>query len=263
MKCIAFDLIGTYFSKMYKTPYKSEILLFVVISMNSLTAGAQIHLNAHDKSIRYDLIMPEHSFRKVTTFDSAGNVTGEFVVDHLTKIDTAHKEIDFINSVGYMGRLIIDSSVDNYSGSAYYTLTSLPSTKHEYIKYLPNSVEAINVIKGVTSTKTTVMSEGYFDDNSIWDILGYIPFKKGISYQLDCYGTDTHTQVNIPYEIEYLFDEDNFEPGGGVVTCIVLKLSHEGIANYVWINKKTHLFIKESMHGKGGSFTMVTLRSPG
>jgi hypothetical protein len=159
--------------------------------------------------------------------------------------------------------LIIDSSVDNYSGSAYYTLTSLPSTKHEFIKYLPTSVEAVNVIKGVSSTKTTVMSEGYFDDNSIWDILGYIPFRKGISYQLDCYGTDTHTQVSIPYEIEYLFDEDNFEPSGGVVNSMVLKVSHEGSANYVWINKKTHLFIKESMHGKGGSFTMVTLRSPG
>ena len=203
--------------------------------------------------------MPEHSFRKVTMFDSAGNVTSEFVVDHLTKIDTAHKEIDFINSVGYLGRLMIDSSVDNYSGSAYYTLTTLPSAKHEFIKYLPTSVEAVNVIKGVSSTKTTVMSEGYFDDNSIWDILGYIPFKKGISYQLDCYGTDTHTQVSIPYEIEYLFDEDNFEPGCGVVNSMILKVSHEGSANYIWINKKTHLFIKESMQGKGHSFTMVTL----
>jgi len=244
---------------MNKPPCKSEMLLLVVISINSLTASAQIHLNAHDKSIRYDLIMPEHSFRKVTMFDSAGNVTSEFVVDHLTKIDTAHKEIDFINSVGYLGRLMIDSSVDNYSGSAYYTLTTLPSAKHEFIKYLPTSVEAVNVIKGVSSTKTTVMSEGYFDDNSIWDILGYIPFKKGISYQLDCYGTDTHTQVSIPYEIEYLFDEDNFEPGCGVVNSMILKVSHEGSANYIWINKKTHLFIKESMQGKGHSFTMVTL----
>src|SRR5580692_9233707 len=99
---------------MYKAPYKLEILLLVVISINSLTAGAQIHLNAHDKSIRYDLIAPEHSFRKVTIFDSAGNVTSEFVVDHLTRIDTAHQEIDFINSVGFLGRLMIDSSIDNY-----------------------------------------------------------------------------------------------------------------------------------------------------
>jgi hypothetical protein len=244
---------------MYKAPYKLKILLLVVISINNLTAGAQIHLNAHDKSIRYDLIMPERSFRKVTLFDTAGNVTSEFIVDHLTKIDTVHKEIDFINSVEYAGRLTIDSSIDNYSGSAYYTFTMLPSTKHEFIKYLPTSVEALNVIKGVSSAKTTVMSEGYFDDNSIWDILGYIPFKKGISYQLDCYGTDTHTQVSIPYEIEYLFDEDNLEPGGGVVNSMILKVSHEGSANYIWINKKTHLFIKESMQGKDGSFTMVTL----
>jgi len=244
---------------MFKSNYIFGILLFVVISINSLTADAQIRLNAQDKSIRYDLIKPEHSYRKVTTFDSAGNVTSEFVVDHLTKIDTAHKEIDFINSVEFGGRLIIDSSVDNYSGSAYYTLTSLPSTKHEYIKYLPTSVEAFNVIKGVSSAKTTMMSEGYFDDNSIWDILGYIPFKKGITYQLDCYGTDTHTQVSIPYEIEYLFDEDNREPSGDVVNSMVIKVSYEGSAHYIWINKTTHLFVKESMQGKGHSFTMVTL----
>jgi hypothetical protein len=244
---------------MYKSSSKLEIVLFVVITINSLTAGAQIHLNAHDRSIRYDLIKPEHSYRKVTTFDTAGNVTSEFVVDHLTKIDSARNEIDFINSVEYAGRLMIDSSVDNYSGSAYYTLTTLPSTKHEFIKYLPTSVEALNVIKGVSSTKTTVMSEGYFDDNSIWDILGYIPFKKGFSYQLDCYGTDTHTQVSIPYEIEYLFDENNCEPGGAVVDSMVLKVSYEGSAHYIWINKKTHLFVKESMQGKGHSFTMVTL----
>jgi hypothetical protein len=244
---------------MRNTPYKLEILLLVVISINNLTAGAQIHLNAHDKSIRYDLIKPEHSFRKVTMFDSAGNVTSEFVVDHLTKIDSTHKEIDFINSVEYAGKLMIDSSVDNYSGSAYYSLTTLPSTKYEFIKYLPTSVEAINVIKGVNSTKTTEMSEGYFDDNSIWDILAYIPFKKGISYHLDCYGTDTHTQVSIPYEIEYLFDEDNLEPGGAVVNSMVLKVSYQESAHYIWINKKTHLFMKESMQGKGHSFTMVTL----
>jgi hypothetical protein len=242
---------------MSKTLYKLEIVLLVSISINSLRAGAQIHLNAHDKSIRYDLIKPEHSFRKVTSFDTAGNVTSEFIVDHLTKIDTIHNEIDFVNSVEYAGRLTIDSSIDNYSGSAYYTFTTLPFTKHEFIKYLPSSVEALNVIKGVSSVKTTAMSEGYFDDNSIWDILGYIPFKKGISYQLDCYGTDIHTQVSIPYEIEYLFDEDNLEPGGGVVNSMILKVSHEGSANYIWINKKTHLFIKESIQGKGGLFTMV------
>jgi hypothetical protein len=245
---------------MYKTPSRLKIMLLLVIAIDGLTAGAQIHLNAHDKSIRYDLIKPEHSFRKVTYFDTAGNVIRELVVDHLTRIDTTHNEIDFINSVQYApGKLLIDSSIDNYSGSARYILATIPSTKYEFIKYFPASVEAHNIANGVSAAKTTVMSEGYFDDNSLWDILGYIPFKKGIRYQLDCYGTDTHTQVSIPFEKEYIFDEDNREPGGNVVNSMVLKVSKPKSTNYVWINKKTHLLIKESAKGKGYAFTMVTL----
>jgi len=245
---------------MYKTPSKLTIKLLFAIAINGLTASAQIHLNAHDKSIRYDLVKPEHSLRKVTSFDTAGNVTEELVVDHVTKIDTAHNEIDFINSVQYApGKILIDSSIDNYAGSARYILATMPSTKYEFIKYLPTSVEAHNIVKGLSSTKTTAMNEGYFDDNSIWDILGYIPFKKGIKYQLDCYGTDTHTQVSIPYEIEYLFDEDDREPGGTVINSMVLKVSIPESTYYIWINKKTHLLIKFLGQGKGYSFTEVAL----
>jgi hypothetical protein len=245
---------------MYKTPSNLTIKLLFAIIINSLTAGAQIHLNAQDKSIRYDLVKPEHSLRKVTFFDTTGNVTRELIVDHVTRIDTAHNEIDFINSVQYApGKILIDSSIDNYSGSARYILATIPSTKYEFIKYLPTSVEAHNIIKGISSAKTTAMSEGYFDDNSLWDILGYIHFKKGVKYQLDCYGTDTHTQVSIPFEIEYLFDEDNREPSGTVINSIVLKVSNPESTHYIWINKRTHLLIKDLGQGKGYSFSKIAL----
>ena len=202
------------------------------------------------------MIKPEHSLYKVTFFDTAGNVTRELVVDHVTKIDTAHNEIDFINSFQYApGKILIDSSIDNYAGSARYILATMPSVKYEFIRYLPETIEAHNIIKGVNSTKTTAMSKGYFDDNSIWDIMGYIPFKKGIKYQLDCYGTDTHTQVSIPYEIEYLFDEDDSEPNGNIVNAMVLKASYSGSADYIWVNKKTHLVIKLMGQRKDYSFT--------
>jgi hypothetical protein len=245
---------------MSKTPSQLKIILLFAIVVNGLIADAQIHLNAHDKSIRYDLVKPEHSLRKVTSFDTAGNVARELVVDHVTKIDTARSEIDFINSVQYApGKILVDSSIDNYSGSARYILATMPSTKYEFIKYLPTSVEAHNIVKGVSSTKTTPMSEGYFDDNSLWDILGYIPFKKGTKYQLDCYGTDTRTQVLIPFEIEYLFDENYREPSGAVVNSMVLKVSNPESTNYVWINKNTHLLIKDLGQGKGYSFTEIVL----
>ena len=244
---------------MYRIHLMLKIILALAIALKGLTACAQVHLNAHDKSIRYDLAKPEHSLRKVTWFDSAGNVTREMVLDHVTKIDSAHNEIDFINSGLYAGKILIDSSIDNYSGSARYILATMPSTKYEFIKYLPTTVEAHNIVKGVSSNKTTAMPEGYFDDNSLWDILGYIPYKKGIKYQLDCYGTDTHTQVLIPFEIEYLFDENYREPSGTVVDAMVLKVSNPESSNYVWINKKTHVMIKDLGQGKGYSFTEVVL----
>jgi hypothetical protein len=245
---------------MLKTPPRLIIKLVFAITINGLTASAQIHLNAHDKSIRYDLIRPEHSLHKVTFFDTAGNVKEELVVDHVTKIDTIHSEIDFINSVRFAsGKILIDSSIDNYAGSARYILATIPSTKYEFIKYLPTSVEAYNIIKGISTTKTTAMSEGYFDDNSIWDILGYIPFKKGIEYQLNCYGTDTHTQVSIPFQIEYLFDENNREPGGTIINSMVLKVSNPESTYYLWINKRTHLQIKMVGQGKDYSYSNVAL----
>ena len=245
---------------MYRVHLLLKILLALTIALKGLNACAQVHLNAHDKSIRYDLAKPEHSLRKVTSFDSAGNVTRELVVDHVTKIDTARNEIDFINSVQYApGKILVDSSIDNYSGSARYILATMPSTKYEFIKYLPTSVEAHNIVKGVSTNKTTAMPEGYFDDNSLWDVLGYIPFKKGIKYQLDCYGTDTHTQVLIPFEIEYLFDENYREPSGAVVNTMVLKISNPQSTNYVWINKKTYVMIKNIGQGKGYSYTEVVL----
>jgi hypothetical protein len=236
---------------MNNTLSKIKISLLLVFAICSLTAGAQIHLDATDKSIRYDLVKPEHSLYKITSFDSLGNVTREYVDDHVTIIDTARKEIDFINSVPFApGRLLIDSSIDNYSGSARYILATYPSTKHEFIKYLPTSVEANNTIKGINTAKITPMTQGYFDDNSIWDILGFIQFKKGVTYNLDCYGTDTHTQVSIPYQVEYLFDERSQAPGGAVVDAMVLKVSYSGSTDYLWYDKKTHLFIRESAQGK-------------
>lgn len=243
---------------MFKKSSKLKLALSLAIATATLSANAQVHLNAHDKSIRYDLIPPSHTLYKVAFFDSTGNVTREGVIDHVTKIDTVNKEIAFINSVPFAaGRMLVDSSIDNYSGSARYILATFPSTKYELIKYLPTSVVAHNIIKGVNADKTTPMPGGYFDDNSIWDILGYIPFKKGVKYQLDCYGTDTHTQNLIPYEIEYVFDEQTQAPGGPWVNNMVLKVSYSGTVEYVWIDKKTHETTKTVGQGKGFSFVKV------
>jgi len=103
------------------------------------------------------------------------------------------------------------------------------------------------------------MPIGYFDDNSIWDILGIIPFKKGISYQLNCYGTDTHTQVLIPYTVEYLLDEEIQNADGGFSDNMVLKVSYDGTITFVWANKITHLMTKEFVQGKDYSFTRITI----
>ena len=46
---------------MYRVHLLLKILLALTIALKGLNACAQVHLNAHDKSIRYDLAKPEHS----------------------------------------------------------------------------------------------------------------------------------------------------------------------------------------------------------
>lgn len=255
--CMPFNLRN----KQYKMHEYRQFPIVVLLAMlHTLTAHGQIHLSANDKSIRYDLIQPEHTIYKVTMFDTAGNITRELAIDHLTKIDSSRREIDFINSVQYApGKLLIDSSIDNISGSVRYILTTIPSAKNEFIRFLPDSVETLNTVKGVSTTRITPMGRGYFDDNSIWDILGYIPFQKGILYQLDCYGTDIHTQVSIPYTIEYVFDEYDRESTGNVVSSMVLKVSSAGSTDYIWINRKTHSMVKDVGEGKGYRYMKVAV----
>lgn len=235
-------------------------LFFLLLLISGLSANGQVQLKANDKAIRYDLIRPSHTLYKAVFFDTSGNETRELVIDHSTQVDTAKKEIEFINSVPFApGKMIVDTSIEDYQGSKQYALATYPSTKAESIVYKSSMVEARNVVEGMTTTKTTAMQAGYFDDNSIWDILGVLPLKKGTQYLLDCYGTDIHTQVSIPYTIEYIFEEKLQSASGGFSDNMVLKVCYSGSIAYVWVDKKRHIMTKEFVQGPGYSFTRVTI----
>jgi hypothetical protein len=134
---------------MLKSKLDSLILLIIFIIINCSAIKAQIRLNAQDKSIHYDLLRPSHTLYKAVFFDANGKVTRELVIDHVTEVDTIRKEIAFINTVPFAaGKLMVDTSIENFSGSVRYTLATYPNTKYESIKYSPTSVKAQNILMG-------------------------------------------------------------------------------------------------------------------
>jgi hypothetical protein len=238
--------------------------LLFLFSLLTTTCFAQIdkvvQLKANDKSIRYDLVKPGHYLKKLINLDSAGNVTDESVFESFTRVDSQRKEILFINTFQFApGDFLVDSSLNNYSGSVSYVLYMSTRPKHQSVVYHPTSVVAHSVVKGVVYDKTTPMEEGYFDDNSISDVLPYIPFQKGLIYRFNCYGTDFHTQDQEPYSVEYVLDDFQQDPKGNMANCEVLHLTFNDVSSYFWIDKETHRTLKLTWHGKNYSFVELAL----
>jgi hypothetical protein len=236
-----------------------RINLSTALLILTITSVAQVKqevtLKANDRSIRYDWIKPSHYFNKLSIFDSAGNVSVESVGENFIQVDSLRKEVLFIRSYQYApGKFLVDSSLNNYSGSVSYVLYTSAMTKHQSVIFHPTSVEAHSVVKGVVADKTTAMEEGYFDDNSIAYVLPCISFQKGVSYRFNCYGTDIHTQNQIPYTVEYVFDDFMPDPNGHIEDCRVLHMTYTDVSSYYWIDKKTHHTLKVTSHGKNFSF---------
>jgi hypothetical protein len=236
----------------------ASLLLLTITSFAQLKQ--EVTLKANDRSIRYDWITPRHYFNKLFIFDSAGRATVESVGENFIQVDSLRKELLFIRTYQYApGKFLVDSSLNNYSGSVSYALYTSPMTKHQSVIFQPTSVEARSIVKGVASEKTTAMEEGYFDDNSISYLLPCIPFKKGVSYHFNCYGTDIHTQNQIPYTVEYVFDDLMPDPTGHIEDCQVLHMTFNDDSTYFWIDKNTHHTLKVTSHGKNFSYIELAI----
>lgn len=233
-------------------------ILWLVVSFFSVTASAQILIKADDKSIRYDLIKPAHYFQKVTGYDSAGAIIYEFVNENTIKVDAGNQQIIFSRSRQIpFGQNYLDTSTLNISGTpvSYQMLTN-PLKKNVDATFSQES-ETLKINgKGTESAETKALPAGYFDDNIIEDLLGYIPFKKGEKYHLSAFTTDVKSRVN-PFELEYVFDDFYQAPSGNLVKCSVLHYTNARSNAYVWIDQISHANLKEVLQYPDGKISVL------
>ncbi len=218
----------------------------IAIFLFAFNASAQMVLKANDPLIRYDLIKPAHTFSKVITLDSAGNKKTEFVNESVVAINEQTHLITFSRYRQVpLGRIGIDSSIISPAPVSMHFLDH-PLKYELNVTFKPVTVEVRSFIKGVHNNEVFKMTEGYFDDNILEDICGYLPFKKGIKYNLDCFRYESKKSKGInSYQIEYLFDD--YLPGekGKNDECKVMSFMNGYEKGYLWVDKKSNELVKE------------------
>ena len=231
----------------------------LAIAFCNYAASAQVTIKSNDKSIRYDLIKNAHVFVKVTSFDTLGNVQYQFVNDNIIKTDSVNRQILFGRSRSIpFGHQYIDTSVTAYTGPLRYVMATNPMVKHLDVKFSPGQVQCSAIIKGVASNISTTMPDGYFDDNIVEDLMGYLPIKKGIKYQLDAYRFESDKQLN-HFEIEYVFDDIIRGSDGRNTICSVLRFKNGYGNGYFWIDRSTRENIKEVIYIKSAVVLLETI----
>lgn len=230
------------------------------LSAVAFLASAQVTIKPGDNIIHYDWIKSSHDFYRNRISDSTGKIIYDFMMEDFTSINPVNKRITFARSRQVPpGSFSTDTSVTD--------LFLKPIRMHE-IHYQRNvtfdmtfedgqaSVQTIR--KGVSSVKNYPMKSGYFEDNMIEYIFGYLDLKKGVTYTLDNFNKDTPAPPD-PYQIEYAFDDVwNLAPDHQVY-CTVMRFIHGGTSGYIWIDKSTHLMVKTLANFKKGSYVLTKI----
>lgn len=234
--------------------------VLAIFLLGASVSEAQVLIKANDPSIRYDLIRPAHNFLKLIAYDSSGAITEQVMNEGYITVDSLHGQISFSRFREVQAGLFdFDTSVISSSGLPVGMHERVYPKVHELtVTFNKASVDAHAFIKDVHSDKTTTIHEGYFDDNIFEDLIGYIPFKKGIKYHLDCYRYESKGEIN-PFDIEYIFDDFLEQGNGNMSECAVLSYTNGYSTGYCWIDKKTHLNVKEIIQIRRNTYLIVRL----
>lgn len=210
-----------------------------------------------DTTIDYTLIRPSHDFYKNITWDTLGNVKYEFMMENVITIDSAKQRITFSRfrqvPVGFMSA---DTSVTDFFFKPISMHEVHIQQKRTYeMTFSETKAMVRKTFKSVVTNKVYPMNPGYFEDNMVEYIFGYMKLKKGVTYILSNF--NEATGGNDPYTIKYAFGDSLGLPGYEQLNCPVLYFTHGGTSGYIWIDKKTHTVIKQVGQFKGGSYVVV------
>lgn len=222
-------------------------------------AVAQTLIQVNDQ-VKFNLELREsHDFQKVTVFDSSGKTALEFINESVIRIDSIKKQFIFSRFRQYpFGRYLTDTSVTNYSLRPL-TLREKdgPGKLDHSFVFDINKVSAEVLKQGAYIATTYQMPAGYFDDNMIETVIGYLPIIKGEKIQINCFRLESGG-VNT-YEIEYLFDDLWGVPGNNELNCAVLHFKNQYADGYIWIDKASHKNVKQIAKMRNASYIIVAI----
>ncbi|HTJ10823.1 MAG TPA: hypothetical protein VL547_02300 [Dinghuibacter sp.] len=201
--------------------------------------------------IRYDLVRSSHDFYRNTITDSSGAIRYDFMMEDFTVVDTARGRIVFARS-----RQVPPGSFSTDTSETDLWLR--PVRMHEahfqrgvsFDMTFGDTVASVRTLRnGVATVRNYPMQPGYFEDNMIEYIFGYVDWQKGVTYVLDNFNKDA-PKPSDPYTIEYAFDDRLMQK-----TCTVLRFVRGSGTGYIWIDKATRKVLKQV--GSFGSLNYV------
>jgi hypothetical protein len=228
------------------------LLLFLLVT---ISVHAQTIIQPGDKRIHAEWLKPSHDFYRTVVLDSAGHVKYDFVMDDFTTIDSATGRIIFARSRQVPpGQFSTDTSITD--------LSLRPLRMHE-IHYqrdvniemsFADTLATVRITrKGTPSSNTYPMKKGYFEDNMIEYIFGYLDLQKGVVYTLDNFNKDAPAPSD-PITLEYVFDDTWFVAADQQVPCMMIRFTHGAATGYIWIDKRTRQMLKQAARFKNGSY---------
>jgi hypothetical protein len=234
------------------------LMTLVLLAALSSFGYAQYFIKPGDKIIRYDLIKPSHDYYKNVTTDTSGNLMYEFMMENVITIDSASKRIVFSRSRQIpVGSYATDTSItDQYFKPLSMHEIHIQRNVSFEMTFEDTQASVKTIRKGVESVKKYPMKSGYFEDNMIEYIFGYLDLEKGITYTLDNFNKDAASPSD-PFTIEYAFDDAWDLVAGRKLYCRVIHFIHGGSSGYIWIDKTTRQILKEEGSFKGGMFVVT------
>lgn len=236
------------------------ITAILLLTITRIACFAQVKIKPGDRLINYNWIKPGHDFYRNQITDTTGKLVYDFVMEDFITIDSASGNIVFARSRQIpAGSFSTDTSVTDlhFKPVRMHEIHYQRDVSFDMRFYDEQAVVKTNR-KGTVTERKYSMSAGYFEDNMIEYIFGYLDLTKGVSYIMDNFNKDTAAPSD-PYTIEYAFtDTWNMAPDHRI-NCTVLHFTHGATAGYIWIDDSTHLMIKTVANFKTGSYLLTKM----
>jgi hypothetical protein len=223
-----------------------KIIISVILLCTSAIVSAQTVIKANDPGIRYDLIPPGVNTVKVVEYDSSGNKIQTFISKNYVAVDKSSGLIKLTRlSIGDPGNIYIDTSTINVGPVTMHSL-DYPARKELYVNFEESRVTVKSLINGLNKMQTYTMPAGYFDDNILVDIIGYLPIEKEVKYTMDAFRFESvKTNGLNHYEVQYIHDDYLPDAENKYSSCKVLYYKNGYSNGYIWIDKSSRKVLKQ------------------